>query len=223
MNKDIYLVTGHESESYAQFRDRMFAAAEAALVKSDPWKLSMTLTVAPPPALSIIPFRKKKIASISVYRADERWIGTLTSLPGFTGAYRVEEALPVAYGKSWSDREVTPGVCLLTLFRRKRGLDHATFINRWHNSHTPLSLRIHPLWHYSRNVVKEENGAKGLPWEGIVEEHTRSRSELLNPFKFFGPFPVIVPRMIEVYRDTKSFLDYGTIETYLVQEYWFRS
>ena len=56
-------------------------------------------------------------------------------------------------------------------------------------------------------------------WDGIVEEHMRSRSELLNPFKFFGNPVVILPRMLNVYTDTKSFLDYNTIEPYLVAEY----
>ena len=48
----------------------------------------------------------------------------------------------------------------------------------------------------------------------------KTRSELLNPFKFFGNPLVIIPRMIYVYTDTKLFLDYGTIEPYLVAEYW---
>ncbi len=56
-------------------------------------------------------------------------------------------------------------------------------------------------------------------WGGIVEEHKCRRSELLNPFKFFGNPLLIIPRMIQVYADTKSFLDYKTIEPYLVAEY----
>jgi hypothetical protein len=56
-------------------------------------------------------------------------------------------------------------------------------------------------------------------WDGIVEEHFRTKADLLNPFKFFGNPLTIVPNMLEVYRDTRSFLDYGTIETYLATEY----
>jgi len=52
-----------------------------------------------------------------------------------------------------------------------------------------------------------------------VEEQTRTRSELLNPFKFFGNALEITGNMISVYNDTKSFLDYKRIETYLAMEY----
>jgi hypothetical protein len=45
----------------------------------------------------------------------------------------------------------------------------------------------------------------------------------VNPFKFFGNPAVIVPRMINVYRDTNSFLDYKTIEPYFVSEYHIKS
>jgi hypothetical protein len=45
----------------------------------------------------------------------------------------------------------------------------------------------------------------------------------MNPLKFFGPLHVMVQRMINVYRDTSSFLDYKTIETYLTAEYWVKS
>jgi hypothetical protein len=131
----------------------------------------------------------------------------------------VEEALPVAYEKTWPDGEVTPGVCLLTLFRKKKSIDHGTFIDRWHNSHTPLSLKLHPLWNYSRNVVRTAVKSDSQYWDGIVEEQVRTRADLLNPFRFFGNPLMIIPNMIRVYVDTKSFLDYATIEPYLVMEY----
>jgi hypothetical protein len=55
-------------------------------------------------------------------------------------------------------------------------------------------------------------------WEGIVEEHFHKRTDLLNPLKFFGPPFRMIPNMIRVYKDTNAFLDYKTIETYLVRE-----
>ncbi len=56
-------------------------------------------------------------------------------------------------------------------------------------------------------------------YDGIVEEQTRTRRELLNPFKFFGNGFEIIGHMISVYNDTRSFLDYKRIETYLATEY----
>jgi hypothetical protein len=223
MNKEIYLVRGDGTESYSDFTERIKEMTALVRDEVNPPAMKLVLTSEAPPVLSIIPFKRKMIASISVWKTDRVPVGRLVSMKGFAGAFRVTEAIPVAYEKTWQDMEMTPGVCLLTLFIRRKGLDTDAFIDRWHNSHTPLSLKIHPLWNYSRNVVDEMICGNSTPYEGIVEEQMRTEKELLNPFRFFGSPLVIIPRMISVYRDTKSFLDYKTIETYLAREWVIRS
>ena len=42
---------------------------------------------------------------------------------------------------------------LLTLFRKARHVDDALFHHRWFQEHTPLTLEIHPVVGYVRNVV----------------------------------------------------------------------
>lgn len=223
MTKDIYLINGIADESYEQFSTRILFLAESLKNQKEIDRLSVTFTSNPPPIISIIPFKNKKIAAISVYPNKIYSRNSIVNEPGFFGAYEVNEALPVAYKKDWPDKQVTPGACLLTLFRQKKGISYDTFINRWHNGHTPLSLKIHPLWHYNRNVVKEKITNLSYEWNGIVEEHTRTKTELLNPLKFFGnPFTMIY-NMARVYFDTQSFLDYKTIETYLVTEIHIKS
>jgi hypothetical protein len=221
MNKEIYLIGGTASESYPGFRDRMLAVAAEAARLHHPAKMWVTLTESPPPALSVIPFKRGKVAAFTLFRdhAGEGECRLLTGMTGFRSAYRVEEAIPVSYTRDWPAGSVTPGICLLTLFRPRKDLSHETFIDRWHNSHTPLSLRIHPLWHYNRNVVTGTIASNEPSWGGIVEEHFKTRRDLLNPFAFFGKPAVILPHMIEVYQDTRSFLDYGTIEPWLAREY----
>lgn len=183
----------------------------------------MISTLEIPPTFSVIPFKKTKISAISLYCDAELDVSEITTSPGFAGGYEVDEALPVDYVKNWPDFELTPGVCLLTLFNKKRNIDHDTFLNRWHNGHTPLSLKIHPLWSYNRNVVRKLKTEDSENWDGIVDEHFRTKSDLLNPFKFFGNPLVIIPRMLKVYSDVNSFLDYKTIETYYARETWIKS
>jgi hypothetical protein len=167
-------------------------------------------------------------------------------LPGFSGIYRATEALPVRYERGWPDGVRTPGVCLLTLFHRPPRLDYGRFIHRWHVGHTGLSLRLHPLWHYNRNVVEqvgtqdfatagngsgtatiERTGAGSPvgavpdatpPFDGIVEEHFRCRKDLLNPFRFYGRFPAILWNMLTILVDILGFIDLKRIETYLTRE-----
>jgi hypothetical protein len=185
--------------------------------------LRVVLTETKPPKISVIPFSRKKIASVSIKTSQAVNLDLLKQADGFSGAFRVEEAVPVEYRKTWNDLEATPGVNLLTLFRKKKSIDHSTFIRRWHQGHTPLSLKIHPLWNYNRNVVKEAAAAGSEPWDGIVEEHFKTAADLLNPSRFFGDPWTMFYRMLEVYRDTRSFLDYPTIQTFLAIEYHIRT
>ncbi len=223
MNKTIYLVRGNKTESYVNFKNRMLSLVNRLVENNSTILVKVVLTESAPPSISIIPFKKEKIASISIKTNEEKEFKELTEAKGFAGYFEVTEALPVAYDKSWADGSITPGVCLLTLFNQKKSIDYKTFIDRWHNSHTPLSLKIHPLTHYDRNVVDERGTSNSESWDGIVEEHCKSKAELLNPTKFFGGTLKMIPNMISVYTDTKSFLDYGTIETYLTAEYHIKS
>jgi hypothetical protein len=52
-----------------------------------------------------------------------------------------------------------------------------------------------------------------------VEEQFRSTKDLLNIFRFFGNPLTIVWRMLQVYFDTNSFLEYKTLETYFAREF----
>ena len=230
MQKRMLIFRGQDESPYSGFTDFMLQMGRKAADICHPQKFHMTFTDSPPPLASIIPFRKSKIGVLSLYfedgisvaglqRINEQCKSELKTEDGrIAGIYSVDEAIPVAYKKTWEDAELTPGICLLTLFRRKPGMSHAAFLDRWHNSHTPLSLRIHPLWHYSRNVVLETGTTGNEMWEGIVEEHFRRRTHLLNPFVFFGNPITMIPNMVKVYRDTKAFIDYKTIETYVVRE-----
>jgi hypothetical protein len=223
MNKEIYLVRGTVRESYPEFFNRIFNLTSGLAKELNPDALKFTITAVASPRITIIPFKRSKIAAISVYKSDPIPVEKLRAAEGFYGAYRVTEALPVSYQKSWKDGEPTPGACLLTLFSKKKCIDYKTFIHRWHNGHTPLSLRIHPLWNYVRNEVNEALFEDSAWFDGIVEEQVRKAPDLLNPFRFFGNPLIIIPRMLMVYSDTKSFIDYPTMETYLVAEYHVKS
>ena len=223
MKKTICLMRGTKVESYDAFKNRMLSLTEKLSNKQHCKEIKVVLTAGPPPAISIIPFKKTKVAVISLTCEQNFQDEGLKETDGFAGVFEVTEALPVRYTKTWEDGEATPGVCLLTLFNRKKNIDYSTFIDRWHNSHTPLSLKLHPLWHYNRNVVDKKGEENVENWDGIVEEHFKSKADLFNPFKFFGKPLSMIPNMIEVYRDTNSFLDYKTIEPYLTTEYYIKS
>lgn len=220
MGKHIIIFREVNDESYDDFHSRIKGLVDQ--VKSTIPGLSYlhyTITLEAPPRRSVIPFRKDKIALISWKSGHENRGDVFNSGKGYSGSFVVTEALPIAYSKDWPDGEATPGVCLLTLFRQKKGIDRKTFIDRWHNGHTPLTLKIHPIYHYNRNEVIEAISDPPVLYDGIVEEHCLTKSELFNPFKFFAKSGFAPINMIKTYFDVKSFIDYKSIETYLVQEF----
>ncbi len=221
-----YLLRAPATEGAAAFRDRALAVG-ARLLASGPARLKLTFTAEEPPRLSVMPFRRDRLALVSLWdeappeAAVARWSALLQG-EGAAAGYRVDESLPRAYQRHWPDGHDTPGGTMLTLLHRRPGLSDAEFLRRWHEGHSPLALRIHPLWHYVRNVV----AAPVLPGSpslcGIVEEHVRTRGELLDPTRFFGGWLPMLPNMVRVYADIRRFLDLAALENYLVTERWLR-
>jgi hypothetical protein len=219
MFKTITLLRGLDTETYESFHSRIQTITNQLIQKTKPSRLSYTITLEKPPKLSVIPFQKSKIGVLSVYSHNQSNLDFMAQEPGFGGAYQVTEAFPVKYGGEIRDGMKMPGICLLTLFRKKKKITYDKFIHRWHNGHSPLTLKIHPIYHYNRNTIDAVVHEGPEHYDGIVEEHCRTNSDLLNPFRFFGK-PWMVPvNMVRVYADVKSFLDYPSIESYLVQEF----
>lgn len=134
--------------------------------------------------------------------------------------YAVTEAVPVAYtGRSWADGERTPGACLVSAFRQRPDLDRAEFMHRWHDVHTPLSLEIHPLWSYVRNVVDEVLTPDAPAWQGIVEEQVRELEDLTDPIRWYGSEEGYERGLA----DAQSFIDFDQMECQLMSEYILRS
>jgi hypothetical protein len=222
--KWIYVLRG-EGESHAAWSDRMKQVARKAL-DLGPSKLQLTLTEAPPPKMNLFPFKTQPIATFNVYDevdAPSRFTNLLRGAASSVSGYLVEEAYPVAYDRSWSDGEPTPSPILLTMLGKKAGVTTDEFIDRWHNGHTPLSLEIHPLWYYQRNVILEPITEGADPCDGIVLEACHTRGDLLNPARFFGGPLKMVPNMLRVASDINGFLDMKKTETFYATEYHLRS
>lgn len=227
MPKHQYIVRGSPGEELHSFADRILGTSAPSVLALGSFALKVTLTDVPAPRLSVIPLVREPLALLSL-AGDELpeppgCVEILrTGARGVTG-YSVTEALPRAYDRDWPDGRQTPGIGLLTLFRRRPGQDDETFLRLWHGGHTPLTLRIHPVWNYVRSVVDEPIVDGSPPLDGIVEEHFRDPGDLLNPVRFFGgPFRML-PSMARVGLDIRRFIDLSTIESYLVTEVHLRS
>ena len=221
----MYVLRG-DGESHQAWADRMRNEVSQRLLGLQPSKLQLTVTETPPPKLTLFPFKSQPMAIFNVYddAADHtRFSEALQSSASSVSGYEVEEAYPVAYDKAWSDGEPTPSPILLTMLRKKAGISTEEFTRRWHDGHTPMSLEIHPLWYYQRNVVREAVTDGADPSDGIVLEACRTRGDLLNPTRFFGGALKMVPNMLRIASDINGFLDMRKTETFYATEYHLRS
>ncbi|HBZ69958.1 MAG TPA: hypothetical protein DEP35_09575 [Deltaproteobacteria bacterium] len=138
--------------------------------------------------------------------------------------YLVTESVPRDYdARTWPDGERTPGVKLVTLFEKPERLTDEEFIERWHGSHTPLSLEIHPMWCYVRNVVARRLTSDGPDWRGIVDEQFRTAEDLTDPTRFYGvsgDWKLNIQRVLD---DCRRFLDLERIQTAVMSEYILQS
>ncbi|MBN2493496.1 MAG: hypothetical protein JXR96_02800 [Deltaproteobacteria bacterium] len=221
MAKWMYLWSpgGQPAETFAS---RARAELAGRLAGLDASEIALHLTERRPPRLSIIPFTRASVALISVWGPDEglgaRAAGRLSGLPGQLFGYRVEEAVPLARPRSWDPGEVAPGVCLLTVFRRHKGLDRQRFLAEWHGRHTPMSLGIHPMIAYVRNTVLEPLDPGAPDWDGIVTEAYPTLRDLSNPVHLFGGPLRALPNMLRVGRHIATFMDLRSMRNYLVSE-----
>lgn len=218
--KWIYVLRGSD-DGLAVWSARTHALGRE-LLGLQPKKLQLTVTEVPPPKVSLFPFKNEAIALFNVHDDSDdpsRFTDLLLGKADRVSGYAVDEAYPVAYEKTWSDGEPTPSPILLTMLRKKSGISGDEFIDRWHYGHTPLSLEVHPLWYYQRNVVVEPITEAADPSDGIVLEACLTRGALLNPASFFGGALKMVPNMIRVAVDIQGFLDMKRTENFYATEY----
>lgn len=195
------------------------------LLGRDPDGLKLSVSEPGGPRPWHLPVRRSGLALVAIWteRDAADWTAELASLRWPLAGYRVTESVPRARERSWPDGERTPGHCMLTLFRKRRTLSQATFVRRWHEGHSPMALRTHPLVGYVRNVVDEPLTAGAAPWGGIVEEQFATASDLTDPRRFYGSTLRAVPRMLHVVAQTSTFLHLPSLENHILGERWLRT
>jgi hypothetical protein len=85
-------------------------------------------------------------------------------------AYLVTESEPLrdeAPARPW---ERTRGFANLAFLRRPADLDHATWLSRWQDDHTPVAIETQSTFRYVQDVVVRPLTADAPAIDGIVEE-----------------------------------------------------
>ena len=194
MSKLVYLLWKAVDLEGPSFRGRLIEELAPRLLGAGAERLSVNVADVEASMEASVPVRAEEgevagLVTLSLPNAEkreeiERALGAVSEK---IAGYRVTESIPLEYDRrTWPDGERSPGAKLVTLFHKPAEMPYDAFIREWHEVHTPLSLQIHPLWRYIRNVV-EESVTVGAPhFDGIVEEHFRSVEDITDPDRFYG-------------------------------------
>ena len=140
----------------------------------------------------------------------------VASLASRHAGYLVTESVLLEHPqRDWPAGEASPGIALLSTFPKPAALDFETFYARWHGSHGPLSLELHPLTRYVRNAVFRPitDGAPTL--HAIVSESVASVAIAADVDQFYGGSE----NRKRVVKDLLSFAEINTMSTAVMHEY----
>lgn len=130
--------------------------------------------------------------------------------------YLVTESILCEYpGPNWPAGEASPGIALVTTFPKPEKLDFETFYARWHGSHGPLSLELHPLTRYVRNAVFRPITEGAPTFHAIVSESVASCAVAADVDQFYSG-PANRKRIV---KDLLSFAEIETMSTAVMREY----
>ncbi len=227
MHKLVYVLWKADATPIGELRRRLLEDAGPRLLGAGVPRLSVSVADLPQSLAASVPVRDAggRVAAIAnVWLEDPAARGgverVLSSAAERIAGYAVRESIPRWYhDRTWPDGTRTPGANLVSLLVRNEALSHEEFMHEWHAVHTPLSLEVHPLWCYVRNVVLEALTPDAPAWPGIVCEHFRAVEDVTDPERFYRGSANVV----RVLDHCRKFLDLERIESQLMSEYVLRS
>ncbi|MEZ4334722.1 MAG: EthD domain-containing protein [Myxococcota bacterium] len=227
MEKLIYLVGGRRGLDVASFREELLENLGPQLVRLGARRLTMNVAdldaVYGPDVAATIPINDALgvlDASISFWLdsidqrgpIEERIASSVERRCG----YLVTESVPIEYpAVDWPRGTRSPGITIVAVFPKPEWISDEDFYDRWHGSHTPLSLEIHPLTRYLRHTVCRALTPGAPVFRAIVEERVGCLEDLTDEARFYGG-PAGRAR---VHADLATFLDGEQCQSMAMSEY----
>jgi hypothetical protein len=227
MEKLVYLLWRDAREERGAFAQRLVGVVGPKLAANGALHVAVNAADADADLGKTVPIRdsRPEFAGVVTF-----WLGSvddrgaharlLADAAARSAGYLVTESVPRDWDRrTWPNGVRSPGVKLVSVFEQPARLGREEFIARWHGSHTPLSLEVHPLWRYVRNVVARPLDPGAPPYAGIVEEHVREVADLTDPARFYGGAERMAANMRRILEDARSFLDLERVASVVTSEY----
>ena len=227
MEKLVYLLWRNVESSGDVFAKEVVASAGPALVRLGARGVVVHVADGDADLAQSVPVRDERdpiagTASFWLHSVDERepFERVLREVSARIAGYLVTESVPRDFDRrDWPDGARCPGAVMISVFPQPARLSREQFIARWHGSHTPLALEVHPLWRYVRNVVARGLTPGAPAYAGIVEEHVRAPEDLFDPVRFYGGAERAERNMARILEDARTFLDLDDVMSVVTSAY----
>jgi hypothetical protein len=229
VEKLVYLLWRDPADDASSFAKSIVESVAPALVARGARSVALHLAGDPTDLGRTVPVRSERdlvagtvsfwLPNVDDHRAFEP---SLREACARIAGYLVTESVPRDFDRrDWPDGARSPGLVMVSIFPKPARLARDEFIARWHGSHTPLALEVHPLWRYVRNVVARGLTDGAPDYAGIVEEHVRSAADLDDPIRFYGGPERAERNMARILEDARSFLDLEHVMSVVTSQYLF--
>lgn len=233
MEKMVYLVWKHETESPADFRGKLLGEVSEKLIGLGARKLRISVVdedVAPADPLRIINSKPPMSGVISV------WVDTANNRKPLEAAiegavarmagYLVTESEPIVNTKYVvPDGQRTPGMNQVALLRKPARLAREQWLEIWHGSHTQVAIDLQSTFGYRQNVVVRPLTYAAPPYDAIVEENF-PEAAMTDPNAFYdsvGDEARTKERQKQMFQSCARFIDFDKIDAIPTSEYNMKS
>jgi hypothetical protein len=179
MEKMIYAIWKHESESALEFKIKLLEDVSEALLKLGVHKLLVSIVdedVAKAGPLRMIVSRPpaQGIVSLWVDSANDRGPieEVIEEAVSRTEGYLVTESMPIVNNKhAVSDGERVPGMNSVVFLKKPPRLNYECWLETWLGSHTKIAIDTQSTFGYKQNVIVRPLTYAAPPYDAIVEEN----------------------------------------------------
>ncbi len=233
MEKMVYLVWKHETDSSTDFRQKLLGTVSQQLIKLGVHKLRVSVVdedVAPADPMRIENTRPPMSGMVSV------WVDTAISRKPVEEAiqssvarmagYLVTESEPIVNTRHVAaDGQRTPGMNQVALLRRPPRLDYGHWLDIWLGSHTQVAIETQSTFGYRQNVVVRPLTYAAPPYDAIVEENfpEAAMTDRLAFYDSVGNEEQYKKRERQMVQSCSRFIDFDKIDCIPTSEYVMKS
>jgi len=233
MEKIVYLVWKHESDSEKDFKNRLLDTVTQQIIDLGVQKLRVSVVdddVAPAKPLRMESTKPLPSGMISI------WVDTaihrkpledaIEQAAARMAGYLVTESEPIVNTKHVvADGERTPGMNQVVLLIKPPRLSYEHWLETWLGSHTQVAIDTQSTFGYRQNVIVRPLTYAAPPYNAIIEESFPAAA-MTDPAAFFnaaGDEAELKRREKAMMDSVVRFIDFDKIDRIPTSEYVMKS